>query len=263
MSEIKKFMKNNNNNDTNNSYTLSFSYSTNPEKEFTNSKNKISFEKVSPLPKPDFTTLEKKEASFTYKKHGSYKKPKTAVPESPMKSPVQKYFTPKPNSNLLTSNKSAQTVVCRKLNFGAFENNSEENINIQKQLTFAKQLSTNSEDFYDNLKLKAKNNSFLDKLEEEEREYILEETSPIIIGKKTNNLMDKMISLEKVMDVDSINEMKNNITDDEGTDLAYENSLSIKKSLFSNNNSYNNNDDVEMEYERKENQGKFFFFNFF
>ena len=31
---------------------------------------------------------------FSLKCHGSYKKPKTILPESPMKSPIQNYFTP-------------------------------------------------------------------------------------------------------------------------------------------------------------------------
>ena len=50
--------------------------------------------KYSPIPKPDFSSIEKKESSFTYKQKGSYKKQKSVVPESPMKSPNQRIFTP-------------------------------------------------------------------------------------------------------------------------------------------------------------------------
>lgn len=69
----------------------------------------------SPLPKPDFSIVDKKESSFSYKQDGSYKKPKNYVPESPMKSPNQKAFTPgsmQKNSGQLSTNFSK-----RKLDF--------------------------------------------------------------------------------------------------------------------------------------------------
>jgi hypothetical protein len=52
-----------------------------------------------PIPKPDFSVIEEKENSFSYKLNGSYKKPKNYVPESPMKSPSQKSFTPNVNNS--------------------------------------------------------------------------------------------------------------------------------------------------------------------
>jgi hypothetical protein len=73
------------------------------------------FVKFSPLPKPDFSSIEQKESNFTYKQIGSYKKPKTNIPESPMKSPNQKYYTPVKTQSNLFGNMST----CRKLNFGA------------------------------------------------------------------------------------------------------------------------------------------------
>src|SRR5690242_5693486 len=73
----------------------------------------LSFNKASPMPRPDFSSIEQKEANFTYKQKGSYKKPKSIVPESPMKSPTQKYFTPVKAQSNLFGNMST----CRKLNF--------------------------------------------------------------------------------------------------------------------------------------------------
>jgi hypothetical protein len=73
------------------------------------------FVKLSPMPKPDFSIIEKKESNFTYKEKGSYKKPKFNIPESPMKSPNQKYYTPVKTQSNLFGNMST----CRKLNFGA------------------------------------------------------------------------------------------------------------------------------------------------
>ena len=46
------------------------------------------------IPKPDLSSMIEKDSTFFLKKHGSYKKPKRVYPESPMKSPVLKYFTP-------------------------------------------------------------------------------------------------------------------------------------------------------------------------
>ena len=82
-------------------------------------QSKKTLSKISPLPKPDFSSIEKKESSFTYKQKGSYKKQKSTVPESPMKSPNQKFFTPVKLQmrNLFGDNGNA----CRKLNFGEEE----------------------------------------------------------------------------------------------------------------------------------------------
>lgn len=71
------------------------------------------------LPKPDLSPLIQKEYTFELKTHGSYKKPKVLFPESPMKSPNQKYFTPgKITGKNLFGSLDSQNVF-RKLNFDA------------------------------------------------------------------------------------------------------------------------------------------------
>lgn len=137
-------------------------------------KNKTnSLSKASPLPKPDFSSIEKKEANFTYKEKGSYKKPKSNIPESPMKSPTHKFFTPVKNSSNLFGN----ITTCRKLNF-AMDGGNKDNTDITSE-------SSNPNTS------KAKS-SFLDKLDEEDREHV--ESPPI--RKRTGNLMDKLTSAE-------------------------------------------------------------------
>ena len=61
-----------------------------------NMQSPFSYKTSSPnsIPKPDLSSMIEKDSTFFLKKHGSYKKPKRAYPESPMKSPVLKYFTP-------------------------------------------------------------------------------------------------------------------------------------------------------------------------
>jgi len=96
-----------------------------------NSKNNQVFGKFSPLPKPDFSTIEKKDSNFKYKERGSYKKPRSIVPESPMKSPNQKFFTPvKLQSNLFGNNST-----CRKLNFTEINESPKEQENTNKDST--------------------------------------------------------------------------------------------------------------------------------
>jgi len=74
--------------------------------------------KYSPIPKPDFSSIEKKESSFTYKQKGSYKKQKSVVPESPMKSPNQRIFTPiKFNTENSQPASISDQNTCRKLTF--------------------------------------------------------------------------------------------------------------------------------------------------
>jgi hypothetical protein len=118
----------------------------------TDIQNKNGFSKVSPLPKPDFSSIEKKESKFTYKQKGSYKKPKSTMPESPMKSPNQKFFTPVKlqMTNLFGENTNA----CRKLNFGE-EDDSRMSVD-------------NPPNFGENT-FKLRGNFFLEKLEEEDK----------------------------------------------------------------------------------------------
>lgn len=144
-------------------------FENNPLSNFNINQTEIMFSKTnkhaSPIPKPDFTSLEKKEQNFSYKQKGSYKKPKFNMPESPMKSPTNKFFTPvKTQSNLFGSTSS-----CRKLNFGGTDN----------ALT-TDRTKVNGE-------LKTNKFTFLDKLDEE-----IEETTPGLI-KKQSSLLDKFM----------------------------------------------------------------------
>jgi hypothetical protein len=79
------------------------------------------FINFSPLPKPDLSRIEQKESNFSYKQIGSYKKQKSYIPESPMKTPNHKYYTPvKMQSNLFGNLSTA-----RKLNFNTNMNESD------------------------------------------------------------------------------------------------------------------------------------------
>lgn len=94
-------------------------------------QNTQNIESFSPMPKPDFSIIEKKESNFQYKERGSYKKPKNIIPESPMKSPCQKFFTPVK----LQSNLFGNSSTFRKLNFNEVEENiNEENLNLQDNI---------------------------------------------------------------------------------------------------------------------------------
>lgn len=120
-----------------------------------NKNNKINgiFSKFSPLPRPDFSTIEKKDSNFKYKERGSYKKPRSIVPESPMKSPNQKFFTPvKLQSNLFGNNST-----CRKLNFTEInespkeqEINNKDSTSTSKRNSCLRNLYGNSDDEYKN-----------------------------------------------------------------------------------------------------------------
>ena len=76
----------------------------------------------SSLPRPDFSTLGKKERTLEFKEPGSYKKAKVLFPKSPTKN----YITPNScnisnfRSNLFFGNENDETMkpsACRKLNF--------------------------------------------------------------------------------------------------------------------------------------------------
>jgi serine/threonine protein kinase len=156
-------------------------------------KDPCTYSKVSPLPKPDFSSLEKNENNFAYKKKGSYKKPKSNVPESPMKSPNQKFFTPVKlgMKNLFGANANT----CRKLNFGENEIG-DIDMNIDNNLS-----NNNFTNFTDTFKIRGK--SFLDKLEEEEK-LTSSEVSP---DEKRNKFKEKtrmsnLFSENFAMDVD-------------------------------------------------------------
>ncbi len=99
-------------------------------------------DKNSPLPKPDFSSIEKKEGQFNYKQKGSYKKPKVNIPESPMKSPNQKFFTPVK----LQSNLFGNASTCRKLVFSQDHN---DNNLIQTKKSLLERLEIENKDFMD------------------------------------------------------------------------------------------------------------------
>lgn len=74
---------------------------------------------ISPLPKPDFSSIEKKENSLSFHTKGSFKKKKAFVPESPVKK-SQKYFTPHKVFNLHMNKDTSN--VSQKLVFGTEDN---------------------------------------------------------------------------------------------------------------------------------------------
>jgi hypothetical protein len=126
-------------------------------------------EKTSPLPKPDFSSIEKKESSFKYKEKGSYKKPKSNIPESPMKSPNQKFFTPVK----LQSNLFGNASTCRKLVFSQDQSevNTQEIVNTKKSL--------------------------LERLEEDNKQYDLQ-----IERKRGSSLFEKLDLISDKMEID-------------------------------------------------------------
>ncbi len=72
------------------------------------------------IPKPDFSPFEEKETNISSKPYSSYKKNKIIFPETPIKSPCQKYFTPitkAVSKNLFGNNNDNTNNVFRKLNF--------------------------------------------------------------------------------------------------------------------------------------------------
>lgn len=156
-------------------------------------KDPCIYSKVSPLPKPDFSSLEKNENNFAYKKKGSYKKPKSNVPESPMKSPNQKFFTPVKlgMKNLFGANANT----CRKLNFGENETG---DIDMETENNIS---NNNFKNFTDTFKTRGK--SFLDKLEEEEK-LTSSEVSPDVKRNKYKERtpMSNLFSEKFAMDVD-------------------------------------------------------------
>jgi serine/threonine protein kinase len=173
------------------------------------------YSKVSPLPKPDFSSIEKKENNFAYKQKGSYKKPKSNVPESPMKSPNQKFFTPVKlgMKNLFGANANT----CRKLNFGEGETMCDVDMDIENNL--------NNNNYTDTFKTRGK--SFLDKLDEEEKLTSCEVSPDEKRNKykeRTQSTMSNLFSDKFGMDVDDGREAHDSI------------SFTLKS--FTNNNFY-------------------------
>ncbi len=136
------------------------------------------FSKLSPAQKPDFSTIEKKESNFKYKERGSYKKPKCMVPESPMKSPNQKFFTPVKLQSDLFGNTSAY----RKLNFTEInESPKEQENNLTKENSF-----NNNNNFNNNKLLE------LEKIPMERLPLVYEENS----FKKKNTILNENFQIK-------------------------------------------------------------------
>ena len=93
----------------------------NNDSDISNSTNNNTFShsggnlsKISPLPKPDFSSITRFENSLSYKQKGSHKKMKL-VPNSPAKTPNRYAFTP--NDIKYSKDNILEKSACRKLNF--------------------------------------------------------------------------------------------------------------------------------------------------
>ena len=115
----------------------------------TNKMNLFSSTKESKLPKPDFSPFIINENKPSFKVYGSYKKPKIIFPESPEKTPNQKFFTPSTNNKIIGknlfggisdfSNSLINKNIFRKLNFDSNEDEIENDNSSQ---------SNNEEEFF-------------------------------------------------------------------------------------------------------------------
>lgn len=78
----------------------------------------------SPLPKPDFSSIEQKQSAISFHKKGSYKRKKSFIPESPMKK--NHFYTPFkiPNSKI-----DDDSSLSKKLFFGTVDNAKSSNTN--------------------------------------------------------------------------------------------------------------------------------------
>jgi serine/threonine protein kinase len=194
--------------------------------------------KLSPLPKPDFSSIEKKESAFTYKQKGSYKKPKSNVPESPMKSPNQKFFTPVKlqMKNLFGGNANT----CRKLNFAG----GEDDITMDDQTT---------ENFTDTFKTRGK--SLLERLDEEDK-LTSNDISPEIKQKKQRTSSTQLITKMNKdfsgtgMDID-MDERETNV-DEVNNTFAIRNMQSIYDDICTNSNSQMSTDSFQKKESRFE-----------
>jgi len=109
--------------------TKNFNYTTSSSSNANSNPNKINnlnsnenlnisgnpISKFSPLPKPDFSSIEQKENCLSYINKGSYKKPKLNVPDSPIKTPHK--FPSTPGNAYRLGKKIQRKNACRKLNF--------------------------------------------------------------------------------------------------------------------------------------------------
>lgn len=224
-----KFFENKNPSAVNDAYQIS---NRNLFIEDNNNKNNGVFSKFSPLPKPDFSTIEKKDSNFKYKERGSYKKPRAMVPESPMKSPNQKLFTPvKPQSNLFGNNST-----CRKLNFTEInespkeqEKSNEDSTSTTKRKSCLRYLYENTDNISFGIHKINKSNLFND---EEKNNF-----SPFNCNKQ-GNLFERFEDL-KTFDDKFSNQGGNPMTTSTNKNLSINEQNSTESRVF-NNVFYNN-----------------------
>ena len=200
----------------------------------------------SPFPKPDFTVIEEKESNFQYKEPGSYKKSKSIVPESPMKSPSQKFFTPvKLHSNLFGNSSTF-----RKLNFNEVEdaikeeelyNRNDGQIIKDKDLNLQDNLEGNN-----NFKLKGntKNYGMHDKFDNCRKSSVNDNNLNMINNEERKRGINKYFSKTNKNDnkVNFLDFMKGKRTQNNNTSIIKPPDFKLKNDIKDNNfNMFNNN----------------------
>jgi len=212
--------------------------------------------KISPLPKPDFSSITRFENSLSYKQKGSHKKNKLIVPNSPIKTPNKYAYTP--NDKNYSQDNILQKSTCRKLNFfeggETKENSSNKNTNAFRSITEKKD---NSREFNGTLSFNQstipnlKTSEFLMKIENINGPFNLNNITPF----SANSIEDEKIIKQKQNSCNSnlnLNFIKNNyyqISNDSNKNEEYkvlsaDNSRFNKTSEFklnsSNDNSFSN-----------------------
>lgn len=79
---------------TNSNFLFQSSPTKNSPQHFISATSNTEYSNSNSIPKPDFSPIAENNMTFPLKIQGSYKKPKAKIPESPMKSPIQKFYTP-------------------------------------------------------------------------------------------------------------------------------------------------------------------------
>ena len=159
------------------------------------------------LPRPDFSTLEKKERTLEFKEPGSYKKAKVLFPKSPLKSPKKNYITPNScnignfKSNLFSNEKEydVKPSACRKLNFFDDEQHKERKANEKSDLK-----SPSSFSFNFKKPAMAPITNFLDCLKEENDD---EETATTALIENKNYFDSNYIILKTISQDSKYNEL--------------------------------------------------------
>jgi hypothetical protein len=208
--------------------------------------------KISPLPKPDFSSITRFENSLSYKEKGSHKKIKLTVPNSPIKTPNKYSFTP--NDIKYSKDLKPQRSACRKLNFFEADDSKDEQIinnNCFKSMTEKKEYPREINvpiSFNQSSIPNIKNSDFLIKTEITNGSFNLNGITPF----SANSIQkEKIIQTNCNSNLD-LNLIKNNYyqisnysnKDDEyktlSTDLFHLNKISEFKLNKSNDNSFSN-----------------------